>query len=89
MAQAKRDQNRVITMLALSNADGVTPYAIYADPATHRMIISSTAGTVTARTDARRDENRIPTLLAVSQTDEITPVTLMADATTHGLLVTT
>lgn len=40
MAQAKRDQNYVPTLLAVSNADGVTPVVLYADPTTHRLLVS-------------------------------------------------
>ncbi len=76
-------------MLTLSNADGITPIVLYADPVTHRLIIDSAGGTVNARTDARRDENRITGLLAVSSSDGTTPVTLMADATSHGIIVGT
>lgn len=41
MADAKRDQNLVPTLIAVSNADGVTPVLLYADPVTHRLLISS------------------------------------------------
>ena len=87
MAQAIRDQNRTVTMLVLSNADGVTPINVYADPVTHKLVLASAGGTVNPRTDARRDNNRVPTLLAVSSSDGITPVTLMADSVTHGLII--
>ena len=40
MGDAGRDNNRVTTILALSNADGVTPVAVYADPTTHRLLVS-------------------------------------------------
>lgn len=47
MAEANRDQNRVTTLLATSNADGITPVKLYADPITHRLLVDSTgsAGT--------------------------------------------
>lgn len=49
MAQAARDNNRIPTLLAVSNADGITPVAIYADPTTHRLLTSGAAsGTVTS-----------------------------------------
>lgn len=44
MAQAKRDQNFVPTLLAVSNVDGVTPVDLYADPITHRLLVDSTGG---------------------------------------------
>lgn len=44
MAQARRDENRVTTLLAVSNADGETPVTLYADPTTHRLLVSSAGG---------------------------------------------
>jgi len=46
MADAKRDNNYVPTLLAVSNADGVTPVTLYADPTTHRLLVSATGGVV-------------------------------------------
>lgn len=43
MAQASRDQNKVTTLLAVSNADGSTPVAVYADPLTHRLLVQTVA----------------------------------------------
>ena len=50
MAQASRDENSVPTLLAASNADGITPVRVYADPTTHRLLvdIASGSGTVTS-----------------------------------------
>jgi len=39
MAEAKRDQNYVPTLLGVSVTDGVTPVPIYADPTTHRLYV--------------------------------------------------
>lgn len=44
MAEAKRDGNFIPTLLAVSNADGDTPVTLYADPTTHRLLVSATAG---------------------------------------------
>lgn len=44
MAEAKRDSNQVTTLIAVSNADGITPVVLYADPTTHRLLVSATAG---------------------------------------------
>lgn len=44
MAEAKRDGNYITTLLAVSNADGVTPVVLYADPTTHRLLVSAVAG---------------------------------------------
>ena len=49
MAEASRDQNRVTTLLATSNVDGVTPVVLYADPVTHRLLVNlPNMGTVTS-----------------------------------------
>ena len=42
--EAKRDANRVTTLLGVSNVDGTTPVTLYADPTTHRLLVSSDAG---------------------------------------------
>lgn len=44
MADASRDNNNVPTLIAVSSADGVTPVRVYADPTTHRLLTSSSAG---------------------------------------------
>lgn len=49
MANAKRDQNFVPTLIGVSSSDGVTPVNVYVDPITHRLLVdlASGAGTVT------------------------------------------
>jgi len=44
MANAPRDENRIPTLLAASSADGVTPVVVYADPITHRLLVSGSGG---------------------------------------------
>ncbi len=44
MGNAKRDDNYVPTLIAVSNADGSTPVTLYADPTTHRLLVSASAG---------------------------------------------
>jgi len=44
MAEAKRDQNHVTTLMAVSSVDGVTPVLLYADPTTHRLLVDSNGG---------------------------------------------
>lgn len=50
MAQAPRDENRITTLLGTSNADGITPVVIWADPVTHRLLVDlpGGSGTVTS-----------------------------------------
>lgn len=43
MADAKRDNNYVTTLIAVSNVDGTTPVTLYADPITHRLLVSASA----------------------------------------------
>lgn len=39
---APRDANRVPALLGTSNVDGSTPVVIYADPSTHRLLVTGT-----------------------------------------------
>jgi len=58
MADAKRDNNFVTTLLAVSSVDGVTPVTLYANPTTHRLLVDlagSGSGTVTSVTSANAD----------------------------------
>lgn len=41
MANAKRDDNQITTLIAVSNVDGITPVVLYADPTTHRLLVSA------------------------------------------------
>ena len=45
MAEAKRDQNHVPTLLGVSATDGETPVVIYADPTTHRLYVDGVGST--------------------------------------------
>lgn len=51
MAEAKRDGNSITTLIAVSNADGITPVVLYADPTTHRLLVSATSGSLDDLTD--------------------------------------
>lgn len=49
MANAPRDENRVTSLLGVSNVDLRTPVDIQADPATHELLVkANVSGTVTA-----------------------------------------
>jgi len=50
MTDAKRDANSVTTLLALSNADGITPVTLWADPVTHRLLVDASGLTGFATT---------------------------------------
>lgn len=40
MGRARKDDNNVSTLIAVSNADGSTPITLFADPTTHRLLTS-------------------------------------------------
>lgn len=40
MSNAYRDENSVPTLLGASSSDGYTPVRVYADPVTHRLLVS-------------------------------------------------
>lgn len=44
MANARKDGNRIPTLLGTSSSDGTTPILVYADPVTHRLLVDSTGG---------------------------------------------
>lgn len=41
---ASRDQNSVPTLLGVSSSDGKSPVKVYADPTSHRLLVSSSGG---------------------------------------------
>ncbi|MDE2101560.1 MAG: hypothetical protein KGL39_30220 [Patescibacteria group bacterium] len=49
---SNHDNDHTPTLIAVSNADGVTPVKIYADPTTHRLFTTpaTTSGSLTAQT---------------------------------------
>lgn len=51
MAEAKRDQNMVTTLIGVSSADGVTPVVVYVDPDTHRVLVTSASTPTPAGND--------------------------------------
>jgi len=89
MANAPRDENRVTTILALSDADGTTIKNVPINVANSNAIKVSDAltGADFGGNPAPRDGNRIPVFMGVSATDGITPVAVYADATTGALLI--
>lgn len=81
MAQAKRDENRITTIIAALNTDGVTPNLIYANENTHAILADDGAtGSDFSVVNAPRDENRTPVAMAISSSDGVTPVELYSDS---------
>ncbi len=77
---AKKDNNHIPVILAISSADGVTPIQIKADPSSHFLCTSDgSAGSDLTGNEAERDDNVVTTLLAVSESDGVTPVPLYAN----------
>ncbi len=87
MANAKRDQNNVPTLLAALNTDGITPVRVKVNATNHGLKISDdTTGTDHGVANAVRDENNVPVLLGVSSADGITPVEVYADSSGNLLV---
>lgn len=85
--QAKRDQNRITTLLGALNTDGITPTIINANPSTHRLSVSGSMAGVSGSMAAPRDENRVTVVMGVSSVDGITPVPIYSDSL-YNLLIT-
>ena len=90
MANAKRDQNHVPTLLAASDADGTTTLPVYANEVSHSLSAdNSIGGTDLSDEPAKRDQNRVPILMAVSAVDGVTPVPIYATSVGNQLLIRT
>lgn len=76
-----RDDNRIPTLRAVLDTDGVTIVNITANPTTHTLSVSNgTTGTDYGVPTAQRDVDRVPALLCVSSSDYETPVEVYADS---------
>lgn len=96
MAEAKRDANRVTSLLGVSNADDLTPVRIWADPSTHELLVKASVSITPSGT---QDVNltkvggsavalgqttmasSIPVVLASNQTSIPVAATLAAETT--------
>lgn len=87
MAQAKRDQNRIPTLIGVSTVDGTTPLPVFANPTTHALTASLSVGIMPLEDKASIDENRVKSLLGVSSVDEITPIPIGVNSSDNGLLM--
>jgi hypothetical protein len=89
MADAKRDNNQVPTLIAISSADGVTPVILWADPITHRLLVDlpSGAGTGTVTSVSIVTANGISGSVATATTTPAITLTLGAitPTTVNGL----
>ncbi len=62
MSEAKRDQNMIVTLLGVSNADGTTPVVLWADPVTHRLLVSA-ASSAHSILSASHDDSVVGTVV--------------------------
>lgn len=88
MATAKKDVNKVSTLLLTSSADGETPINAAINTANHGiMIADGTTGSDLSDDIASRDSNGETVLMGVSETDGVTPTAVYANAADGSLLV--
>lgn len=81
MANAKRDQNNVPTLLGVLDTNGTTLVRVKVNPTNHGLEIDDdTTGTDHGPTNAPRDENFVTALIGVSSADGTTPVAVYADS---------
>jgi len=77
MAQARKDNNGVNTLIGTLDTDGLTPTLVKASPTTHRLNIDdASTGSDNGQVLSRRDENSVTTIMAVSSVDGVTPVVI-------------
>lgn len=80
MAEAKRDENFVPTIIGASSSDGVTPVLATITPVEHWLRVKDAAtGTDHGTNVANRDQNHRPIIMAVSSVDGVTPVEVYVD----------
>ena len=88
MSNASRDNNRVPTLLATLNTDGITPVSILANY--HRLKISDgVSGSSIDSINVERDNNRVPTVWGVSSADGITPIPIYCNSSGFLLIKST
>ena len=90
MANSKKDDNNVNTLLGTLQSDGITLVNIKINPVNGAMkVIDSSAGTYISRTNDLRDDNDVPAMLGVSSTDNKTPILVCADSNGNLLIKST
>jgi hypothetical protein len=81
MANGKLDDNSRPAITAVSNADGDTPVRVYADPATHRLLVDSSGGSGSAGTEYTED--------AAAASDPVGPMTMAVRADSLAAVTST
>jgi len=74
--QAKRDENRVTTLLGVSSVDGVTPVTLYANPITHALLASVPGGAGTVTSVSVTTANGVSGVVATATTTPAITLTL-------------
>jgi hypothetical protein len=89
MTNAPRDNNRVETLLGISNADGLTPTPVFTlNPSNHTVQISDgTTGSDLSGESKPRDDNGNTVVMGVSSSDGITPILIYVNPSTGELLI--
>lgn len=80
MAEAKRDQNFITTILGVASEDGVTPRNVGITADHSLEVDDDTTGSDLSGDDAYRDQNFVTTMIAVSEDDGVTPVPLYVNS---------
>ena len=84
---ARKDENFVNSLIAVSSADGKTVIQAVANPTSHRLYLNyGDTGIDYGPKNAMKDDNDVSTLLGVSEIDAETPITAYCD-TNGNLLV--
>lgn len=84
------DGNRIPTLKAVLNTDGVTVSNVLASPTTFRLASSDgTAGSDFGVPTSQRDHDRVTVLMAVSATDGTTPVEVYCNSSGQLLIQST
>jgi len=90
MANAKKDENSVSTIIGTLNTDGITPTLIrVCDDCNGVEVANGTTGSDLSDDIAARDENSVPVMLGVSSSDGITPVALYVNSSGQLLIKST
>jgi len=81
MANAKRDENSVPTLIAVLDDDGTTVVPVQVNVTGHVLSVDDNqTGSDLGPNRALRDENFATTIIGVSDVDGVTPVAVYADS---------
>ena len=90
MANAKRDENFIPTLLGTSAITGLTdPLCVDVVSSNSLCVSDGTTGSDLGIKQAPRDENRVPAIFGVSSADGITPTLIYTDGNNNLLVQST